>query len=187
MNGKRKGSQYERDLCRKLSMWISSDKNPNLLWRSAMSGGRSTLAKKKGGMNKEQAGDISAIHPDGNKLTDHVYLEAKNYKDIGLANFFMGRPGTLTTFWVDTLAAAVYNEKTPMLIVKQNFYPEIVIFQEELFYLLLPKKAFRRTTTNHLGNNIIIGFLDEFLKCFKLNPNIKELMKYSEEKKLEAK
>jgi len=170
MNGKRKGSQYERDLCRKLSLWLSSGKNPNLLWRSAMSGGRSTLARKKGGINKEQAGDISAIDPMGNRLTDHVYLEAKNYKNIGLAKFFMGLPGTLTTFWRETVSAAVYNDKTPMLLVKQNFYPELIICKTELFEFLFAKSQFDKTVIQHDNEEIIVGFLDDFLESFILKP-----------------
>ena len=96
MNGKAKGSQYERDICRKFSIWISGGKNPNLLWRSAMSGGRSTLQVKKGGINKEQSGDISAVGEEGHRLINIAYLECKNYADLGLANFFMGRSSKAT-------------------------------------------------------------------------------------------
>jgi hypothetical protein len=174
MNGKRKGSQYERDLCRKLSLWISGGKNPNLLWRSAMSGGRSTLARKKGGINKEQAGDISAIDPMGNRLTDSIYIEAKNYKDIGLAKFFMGLPGTLTGFWKETVDAAKYNEKTPMLLVKQNFYPELIIFTPALFNLVIPKKQFDRTEIWRKVPVVMVGFLDDFLDSFMLRSSMVE-------------
>jgi hypothetical protein len=46
--GKQKGSQFERDVCRELSLWVSHGKQEDVYWRSAMSGGRSTVAALKG-------------------------------------------------------------------------------------------------------------------------------------------
>jgi len=42
--GKAKGASFERDICRRLSLWVSAGKQEDVFWRSAMSGGRSTVA-----------------------------------------------------------------------------------------------------------------------------------------------
>ena len=59
--GKQKGSGFERTICHELSMWISHGKHDDLFWRSSMSGGRATVMFKKGGQNRTQNGDITAI------------------------------------------------------------------------------------------------------------------------------
>src|SRR5579872_5481494 len=114
--GKKKGAGYERHIANTLSLWISGGTNKNLLWRSAMSGGRSTVARKKGEANAEQALDLSAISPEGDRLISKCCIECKNYKDLGLARFLLGMPSDLTTFWNETLDAASHNKKYPILI-----------------------------------------------------------------------
>ena len=46
--GKQKGGEYERTVCKKLSLWVSNGTRDDIFWRSAMSGGRATLQRKKG-------------------------------------------------------------------------------------------------------------------------------------------
>ena len=52
-NKAKKGSQFERDISRTLSLWWSDGKNDALCWRVLGSGGRSTIRAK---FNKETAG-----------------------------------------------------------------------------------------------------------------------------------
>jgi len=170
MNSKAKGSQYERDVCRKFSLWISDGKNPNLLWRSAMSGGRSTVMNKKGGVNKEQAGDISAVGAEGHRLIDIAYLECKNYTDLGLNSFFIGRSSKLLSFWRDTEKAARKNAKYPLLIAKQSYFPELIVFSPEFYLELLDCKPFNRTVIMTREEIIEVGLLDEFLEAFIIKP-----------------
>lgn len=128
--GKQKGSSFERLVCRELSLWISSGKNEDCFWRSAMSGGRSTVAFAKGKRLATQAGDISAIHPLGSKLTDKFLLECKFYRDLNFAGLLLKR-GKLTEFWLETRRQATQYKKHPMLIAKQNNQPIIVCLSRE--------------------------------------------------------
>ena len=73
MNGKLKGGAFEREICVKLSKWVSYGERDDLFWRSAMSGGRQTVGFKKGINRKNQAGDITAIDPIGQKLIDSFH------------------------------------------------------------------------------------------------------------------
>lgn len=70
--GKGKGSQFERDFSRDLSLWWSKGKRKDLFWRSAMSGGMSTVTGCQA-----QAGDIIAVDEQGYELIDAICFELK--------------------------------------------------------------------------------------------------------------
>lgn len=115
---KAKGSQFERDICVALSKWITNGKSIDCLWRSAMSGGRATI--KKGLVR--QAGDITAVAPEGHTLTNAFYLELKHLKDISLDSLITGK-GSLVTIWDKTIVEAAKYDRIPVLIFKQNRWP----------------------------------------------------------------
>lgn len=72
-----KGGQYERDVCRALSLWYTRGKRDDLLWRSSQSGGRATQRAKSGKTTAGHYGDICATISAGEKLTRCVTWEAK--------------------------------------------------------------------------------------------------------------
>jgi hypothetical protein len=141
---KRKGSAFEREVCKKLSLWVSKEKRTDLFWRSAMSGGRSTVGRKRGENLAYQAGDVSAQHPDGHRLTEHFYIECKHYRDLDIGAFLLKR-GKLYAFWKQTCKEAAYRERQPMLIAKQNRMQTLVLILPcaELRYAQLVGLAWR--------------------------------------------
>ena len=126
--GKQKGSVWERKCCKLLSLWITNGKKADCLWRSALSGGRATVARKRGELVR-QAGDICAVSPEGHSLTDIYYIECKHYKDLRLDSFVFGK-GPLATFWAETVTQANHYEKKPMLITKSNNVPVLVLTRD---------------------------------------------------------
>ena len=126
VNGKQKGAGFERDICKALSLWVSKGQNVDLYWRSAMSGGRATVAKGK----VRQAGDITAVAPEGHALTDIFYIECKAYKDINLDCLVKGK-GTLLDFWAIASREALVYDKLPMLIFKRNHWPVLVVLDNQ--------------------------------------------------------
>ncbi len=118
--GKSKGSGFERVVCHELSLWISNGKHDDLFWRSSNSGGRSTVIFKKGGENRTQQGDITAIHSDGNPLTDKCLISCKFYKNLQIEGAVIGNKGGLTAFWAECVEEAARYGKLPVLISKQN-------------------------------------------------------------------
>lgn len=125
-NGKQKGSAFERDVCKSLSLWVSKGKQTDLFWRSAMSGGRATVGRKKGELLRV-AGDICAVTPEGHVLTDKYYIECKFYRDLDIDAFFTKSRGKLTQFWIECAEGARNYNKAPMLIAKQNLIPTLVL------------------------------------------------------------
>lgn len=120
--GKQKGSSFERLVCVKFSLWLSDGKNEDLLWRSSMSGGRSTVAAKKGKRLAAQAGDISSIHTLSAPLTNKFLIECKTYRLMNYEGLLTGR-GNLLKFWHETRVEAKKYGKLPLLIAKQNQQP----------------------------------------------------------------
>jgi hypothetical protein len=121
---KQKGSSFEREICKKLSLWISDGKSDDLFWRSAMSGGRATVRTKKGRTTASGHGDITAVTPEGNVLTDHFVIECKHLKTMGLDQYVY-RQGPLVGIW-NKLKKECGNDKKPMLIFKENRKPILV-------------------------------------------------------------
>lgn len=129
-HGKQKGASFEREICKRLSLWLTNNEKEDVLWRSAMSGGRSTVAFKKGNTLKEQAGDVSAIHPIGHQLTDRFMIEIKFYADLNFIGLLTGK-GNLVKFWQKASEQAAFYNKWPMMIAKQNVQPVIVCLSKE--------------------------------------------------------
>ncbi len=129
-NPKQKGGAFERKTCKELSLWISHGKREDLLWRSAMSGGRSTVALKKGKKFKTSSGDISAIHSLGFHLTSKFMIECKHYKNLEFAGLIHNR-GKLIAFWQKAKIEATNHSQLPILIAKQNNYPTVAVMCRE--------------------------------------------------------
>lgn len=118
--GKAKGGEFERSVCKALSLWVSKGQNVDLYWRSALSGGRATVAKGA----VRQGGDITAVAPEGHVLTDQFYLELKHYKKLSIDCFLKGK-GPLLDIWNTTVKEATKYNRIPVLIYKQNNWPTI--------------------------------------------------------------
>lgn len=136
--GKAKGASFERDICRQLSLWVSGGKHEDVFWRSAMSGGRSTVAHAKGKRLAAQAGDISCIHPAGNKFISLFFCECKFYADLNYTGLMTGT-GNLVNFWCEASKVAKKYEKLPFMIAKQNrLRTTICLGAEGAGYLHIP-------------------------------------------------
>lgn len=77
MNGKIKGSDFEREICKLLSLWWTAGKRDDVFWRSQTSGARATSRAKRGSKTHGQHADIAAVDPIGSPLTDVFSIEVK--------------------------------------------------------------------------------------------------------------
>jgi hypothetical protein len=127
VNSNEKGARFERKTCVALSLWVSNDTRDDLFWRSAMSGGRATLASRVGRRpRKAQCGDISSLDEWGRPFLDRYFLECKFYEDLRMYSAFWDTEGLLQELWDKPLAEALAHDKTPLTIAKQNRKPELV-------------------------------------------------------------
>jgi len=133
--GKAKGAEFERSVCKRLSLWISRGKRDDLFWRSAMSGGRATIGKAKGADRGAQVGDVSAIS-DGGAYTNaaaafisrHI-IECKTVKNYQLDAFLFEGRGVIANAIEQCRLAS--RTKSPFVVLKQNHGREIVVFTDD--------------------------------------------------------
>ncbi len=76
-NNSSKGSTFERDICRKLSLWFSEGQRDDIFWRTAGSGARGTVRGKAGKTTYGAYGDIQAVDPAGEPLMRCFTFELK--------------------------------------------------------------------------------------------------------------
>lgn len=131
--GKAKGSAFERETCRFLSLWISNGARKDIFWRTAGSGARNTNARNRGETLAYQGGDIGASDPMAYKFLDKFSVEIKFYRDIRLQALLFGGTSKLPDFWNQCKLDASQEQKEPMLIVKQNNMPVLVCVEPHVY------------------------------------------------------
>lgn len=91
-----------------------------------MSGGRSTVAARKG-VAVRQGGDICSVSPEGHALTEQYYIECKHVRSLDLESFFLTGKGALAKFWRVALREAKRHKREPIIIARQNRIKDLII------------------------------------------------------------
>jgi hypothetical protein len=125
--GKAKGAQFEREVCKALSEWITNGKHQDVFWRSAMSGGRATVSHRKGTRLKAQEGDLSAIRREGIPFLNRFVVECKSYRDLSIKSFMqeeVTNQESALGFWRTLLKV---KGKRPMLVMKESRFLDTMV------------------------------------------------------------
>lgn len=72
-----KGSKFEREICKLLSLWWTDNKRDDIFWRTSGSGARAKTRSKTNRDTFGQYGDIQATDPIGQPLIDLCSIELK--------------------------------------------------------------------------------------------------------------
>lgn len=179
MNPKSKGNSFEREICKKLSLWLSNDKMDDVFWRTSNSGGRYTSRKKVGKTTENQIGDIglnSDFEP-GKKLLEKFVLECKFYKSLDFWGLILeNKSSDVFNFWCKLLVESDNVEKHPLLIYKTNNRPILVLTSSYIsdkfvkYFNLKPKLIVKLkpksldTIDNNDKDDINVYFFDEVIK-----------------------
>ena len=162
---KGKGQQFERKICRLLSLWVSRGKSKNLFWRSSQSGGRATTLRKRGEKLAVHAGDIAAIDPAGVEFISNFFIECKFYKDLHWARWVNGLESeTITPHWRKCCKQAAQYHKLPLLICKDNHHNELICVDNTM-YIHLCRDCVSKTGWDESGEAIFIYGLTKFLQA----------------------
>lgn len=82
VNSKNKGGNFERNLAKELSLWLSNGEDDSWIWRTSSSGGRSTQRSKKGKTTQGAAGDLTFTDERAAPFFDIFSVELKiGYND----------------------------------------------------------------------------------------------------------
>lgn len=104
----KKGSAFERSICKLLSTWYSHGKRDDIFWRTAGSGARATTRMKKGMMTADSAGDMCAIDESGKVLTAISIWEFKRG--------YTSKKQTNQSINLISILDKMHSEKDPMII-----------------------------------------------------------------------
>lgn len=112
MNAARKGSSFERHICKRLSEWWTDGERDDVFWRSSQSGGRATVRGRKGKQTAGSYGDITALDPIGAPLLNLFTLELKCGKSHGSPDDLLTCKGKLECHpFIRTLTQASESSK----------------------------------------------------------------------------
>ena len=162
--GKSKGSSWERECAKKLSLWLTNGEKSDVLWRSAMSGGRHTVGLKTGIGYSSQAGDLSSIDERGHRFISKYTVECKFYKDLYINSLVYGINKGISCFWEQAIRDARSVNKLPILIAKQNRYPALIGLTEPSAYLLFGGNPNNKILVYCPSKDLQLFYFDDFLK-----------------------
>ncbi len=133
-----KGSEFERELAKRLSLWWTNGERNDIFWRTSQSGGRATQRSKKGETTFGSYGDLTAVDPIGAPLLKMFTIELKRGSSHG-------SPGDLLDFkpvngshpWVACLMQAIKSHqesgsKAWLLIHKRDHRLPIVYLESRI-------------------------------------------------------
>lgn len=172
--GKSKGSNYEREIAKKLSLWLTNGKRNDTIWRTSNSGGMATVTN-----SDTQCGDLHSVREESKAFFDVFSLELKNYKELDFFQLFKtGKtPFIIETWWKQALNDATRANKEPILIIKINRKPELIIFDAYKFPLIvvkylewkkdIPSEEAKGMTIKLTEHHVVVLPLDTFLEDTK--------------------
>lgn len=179
--GKGKGGSGERTVARILTKWITGKSTPEVLWRSAMSGGKATMAGVK---RHTMAGDFVAIDSRAQFLTGVAVLEVKNRKPANVLDFLPLLPedvdclkvskgaktrgkrswkNTIYCWWMKLCEEAKEAEKIPILIFKR--------FQTKRWYIVFDTDNWvklRAVSRKIVGVTVLMA-VNQAFRCVVVN------------------
>lgn len=142
-NPKAKGSQFERDIARRLSIWwMNNTAQDDIFWRTDSSGGRSTQRAKAGKTTQNATGDIASRCAEGDLFVKHFVIEIKrgyNKLDpLTLLDKPENKHHIFLDWWVKLdLECLRDNAAWPMLIFKRDRVETCVAISEQFFETML--------------------------------------------------
>lgn len=121
--GKAKGSQWERDFCKDLSLWWSDGKDKDIFWRTHSSGARKGIS--------EESGDVMSVKSCGNPFTNKCIIELKctSAKDMLLNIINLGSKSIIMKWWFKLQNEAKLLDRIPLLIIKFSSRNTLVFFK----------------------------------------------------------
>lgn len=192
-----KGSSYEREICRKLSLWFTNNERDDIFWRTAGSGARATTRSKKGKKTFGSDGDIQAQDPIGQSLIDLCSIEIKRgYSSDTFANLidkpFGAAEQGYEKFINQAISSAQNSDAVGWLIIIKRDRREAIVIIPSYFYRMLRGKGMESVSLprvylehicNGLEHRLNIFLLSNFLE--KLKPIIiKKLAKLHKKNKI---
>ena len=154
--GKNKGSDFEREIGRRISLWLSKGERKDLICRTVLSGGQFTVGT---GPN---AGDLMAQHPMAFRFFELFVLECKHWKNIEMIRFLV-KDGELYKALVKVRKEAAKKQKHWLLVARQNFQSTLIFMPVSAVYLFRFNDAPISNSHILFNGTVFMSYFDEFL------------------------
>lgn len=161
---KGKGSAFEREIAKQLSLWWTEGERDDIFWRTNASGARFTARRKQGKTTEGQGGDITFTDPIGKGLIDVFSIELKtgystktktkkglrftNWCVLDLIDGSSAAP-IFTKMWKQCVNDAEATERKPMLIFRRTLRSACVCLRGSMVNRL--SEYFGTPNFNHLN------------------------------------
>jgi hypothetical protein len=119
-----KGGDWEREVAKTLTTWLTGSPKPYVWWRMPSSGAMATISEE----NKELSGDLIALRPEGAFLTDKYSVECKvGYPSSSFHKHLKGvKNDEIKDFWEQCCNDANKASKKPLLIYKKKMHNALI-------------------------------------------------------------
>jgi hypothetical protein len=160
-----KGSNFERETCKTLSLWWTNGERDDVFWRTAGSGARAKTRSKTGQSTFGQYGDIQATDPIGQPLIDAISIELKRgYSRSTFADIIDKKKTSKTQtyeLFIEQAKQDAENAGAPfwILIAKRDRREALVFMPVKLMDLLKISEIQQITKGVFSYNEYSIGFL----------------------------
>jgi len=168
-NSKSIGNNYEREIAKKLSLWITENDRDDVLWRENSSGARATTRKKQG-KDSIQDGDFVATVLEYEWFTKTFYVDSKCYKEFNpiIINEKNIKSNSIFNQWVKVCNDCPDN-KVPVMIckIRDRKTPEFIMVRHDFICSKQEQNIMQYYfKSDSIGNgyNCSIFVLDDFLQ-----------------------
>jgi len=133
-----KGQDFERKICKVLSLWWTDNERDDVFWRTSQSGGRATTRQKSGKRTAGSYGDMGATHESGKEFERTFIIEFKKgyNKDVGALIMIDGRQKEpiLLSWWKKNEKIRLESGRSyGLLIFQRDRKHPCILMEESLF------------------------------------------------------
>jgi len=164
-----KGENFERKVCKELSMWWTHNRDDSIFWRTSQSGGRRTQRQKKGNRTPYSAGDVGLLNPIGAPFLDFFVVElkrgfTKTIDTLSFVDWRFKKNGPILLQWFEKAEKERKEDGRfgVLLIFKRDRHLRCVMINKDLFVKI---KKIRGTSPPTPYATITIG---NSLQCFHI-------------------
>ena len=172
--GMAKGSSFEREICKRLSLWWTDDERTDVFWRTSGSGARAKVGSKTGKNTFGQHGDVQATDPVGQPLIDLYNIELKRGYNTAIINDFIDskKKPELRVFIEQAITdCRLRDDESEWILLVKRDRKDVVLFTSSYFFKCCTSNALINSPTirmrvkikKHWMNNIIAMRFDDFL------------------------
>jgi len=165
-----KGSNFEREICKKLSLWAAEGKRDDIFWRTSQSGGRATQRRKFGIDTVNSCGDISLLDNHfklGKILMDKILIELKRgYSSMDVLDLLDKSANKLVLSWYSKARreADESGRKYVWIIFRRNRRNSVILVEKKFYLEVMGKSLIEKI----VFNDFYFFRFDDLLSKYKL-------------------